>query len=415
VVSELFRREALDNRRERLLGDVVLTQPPSFWLWSGFAGVAVLLIVLMLVLGTYSRRENVAGFVRPDKGLIKVFAPQSGLLDTLHVEEGERIEAGALLFTVSTGRSGAAPEDVDALIVEELAAAREALKARRVERSELDSLEQGRLRERFSRLALEIDELERLVDIQAGRFDASDRQVARLAELGAGGFVSEADLIIARDGRANIELDLLEASRRLAEKRGELLDAGKLIEQLPLRSSLDLAEIDQQLSTIDQRILETGGRRSYTLRAPSAGRVTALQVTAGQRVREERPLLTILPDDTRFRADLFVPTRAIGFIESGQSVLLRYGAFPYQQFGLYEGTVDKVAETVLLPAELDVPVPVDEPVYRVSVRLDRQTVSAYGREFDLRAGMLLEASILLEGRSLGEWLLAPIYSLRGAL
>jgi len=397
------------------LGDVVLTQPPSFWLWSGFAGVAVLLIVLMLVLGTYSRRENVAGFVRPDKGLIKVFAPQSGLLDTLHVEEGERIEAGALLFTVSTGRSGAAPEDVDALIVEELAAAREALKARRVERSELDSLEQGRLRERFSRLALEIDELERLVDIQAGRFDASDRQVARLAELGAGGFVSEADLIIARDGRANIELDLLEASRRLAEKRGELLDAGKLIEQLPLRSSLDLAEIDQQLSTIDQRILETGGRRSYTLRAPSAGRVTALQVTAGQRVREERPLLTILPDDTRFRADLFVPTRAIGFIESGQSVLLRYGAFPYQQFGLYEGTVDKVAETVLLPAELDVPVPVDEPVYRVSVRLDRQTVSAYGREFDLRAGMLLEASILLEGRSLGEWLLAPIYSLRGAL
>jgi len=415
VVSELFRREALDNRRERLLGDVVLTQPPSFWLWSGFAGVAVLLIVLMLVLGTYSRRENVAGFVRPDKGLIKVFAPQSGLLDTLHVEEGERIEAGALLFTVSTGRSGAAPEDVDALIVEKLAAAREALKARRVERSELDSLEQGRLRERFSRLALEIDELERLVDIQAGRFDASDRQVARLAELGAGGFVSEADLIIARDGRANIELDLLEASRRLAEKRGELLDAGKLIEQLPLRSSLDLAEIDQQLSTIDQRILETGGRRSYTLRAPSAGRVTALQVTAGQRVREERPLLTILPDDTRFRADLFVPTRAIGFIESGQSVLLRYGAFPYQQFGLYEGTVDKVAETVLLPAELDVPVPVDEPVYRVSVRLDRQTVSAYGREFDLRAGMLLEASILLEGRSLGEWLLAPIYSLRGAL
>jgi len=397
------------------LGDVVLTQPPSFWLWSGFAGVAVLLIVLMLVLGTYSRRENVAGFVRPDKGLIKVFAPQSGLLDTLHVEEGERIEAGALLFTVSTGRSGAAPEDVDALIVEKLAAAREALKARRVERSELDSLEQGRLRERFSRLALEIDELERLVDIQAGRFDASDRQVARLAELGAGGFVSEADLIIARDGRANIELDLLEASRRLAEKRGELLDAGKLIEQLPLRSSLDLAEIDQQLSTIDQRILETGGRRSYTLRAPSAGRVTALQVTAGQRVREERPLLTILPDDTRFRADLFVPTRAIGFIESGQSVLLRYGAFPYQQFGLYEGTVDKVAETVLLPAELDVPVPVDEPVYRVSVRLDRQTVSAYGREFDLRAGMLLEASILLEGRSLGEWLLAPIYSLRGAL
>jgi len=415
VVSELFRREAINNRRERLWGEVVLVQPPSFWLLSGFAGLVVFLIVLMLVLGTYSRRENVTGFIRPDMGLLKVYAPQSGLLDTLHVGEGQQVAAGELLFTVTTGRSSTASEDVDALIVEELVAARDALEVRRTDRRRLDSLEQARQRERSSRLAYEVLELERLVGIHGGRFEASGLQLARLAGLIAGEFVSEADLIVARDEHASIELGLLEARRRLAEKRGDLVDAVQLLEQLPLQSSLDLADIGQQLSVIDQRILETGGRRSYKLRAPSAGRITALQVTAGQRVQVERPLLTILPDDASFRADLFVPTRAIGFIESGQSVLLRYGAFPYQQFGLYEGTVEKVAETVLLPVELDVPVPVDEPVYRVSVRLDRQTVSAYGREFDLRAGMLLEASILLEGRSLGEWLLAPIYSLRGTL
>ncbi len=119
--------------------------------------------------------------------------------------------------------------------------------------------------------------------------------------------------------------------------------------------------------------------------------------------------------DARFHADLFVPTRAIGFIEPGQSVLLRYSAFPYQQFGIHEGTVEKVTQTILLPNELDVPVQLEEPVYRVSVVPKEQTITAYGRELDLQAGMLLEASILLEGRSLGEWLLAPIYSLRGSL
>ena len=124
-------------------------------------------------------------------------------------------------------------------------------------------------------------------------------------------------------------------------------------------------------------------------------------------------MLTILPIDAEFKAELFIPTRAIGFIETGQTVLLRYNAFPYQRYGLYEGTIDNVSEVILSPEELHVPVKLEEPAYRVSVTLNKQEISAYGKQFNLQAGMLLEASIVLEGRSLGEWLLAPIYSLRG--
>jgi membrane fusion protein len=150
------------------------------------------------------------------------------------------------------------------------------------------------------------------------------------------------------------------------------------------------------------------------LRAPSSGRVTAIQANLGHRVTD-KPLLTILPADAQFKAELFIPTRAIGFIKPGQSVLLRYSAFPYQRFGLYKGTIDKVTEVILTPEELRVPVKLEEPVYRVSVTPEKQAITAYGRQFNLQAGMLLEASIILEGRSLGEWLLAPIYSLRGRI
>ena len=38
---------------------------------------------------------------------------------------------------------------------------------------------------------------------------------------------------------------------------------------------------------------------------------------------------------------------------------------------------------------------------------------AYGRPEPLRPGMLLEADILGERRKLHEWLLEPLYSLRG--
>jgi membrane fusion protein len=49
----------------------------------------------------------------------------------------------------------------------------------------------------------------------------------------------------------------------------------------------------------------------------------------------------------------------------------------------------------------------------VTVALDAQSVKAYGEEFPLQAGMLLDADIWLERRKLYQCLLDPIYSVMG--
>jgi membrane fusion protein len=58
---------------------------------------------------------------------------------------------------------------------------------------------------------------------------------------------------------------------------------------------------------------------------------------------------------------------------------------------------------------------VKEPVYRVDVKLERQSVAALGNEIALRPGMLVNADILLERRTLLEWLFEPVLQLRGRL
>jgi membrane fusion protein len=58
---------------------------------------------------------------------------------------------------------------------------------------------------------------------------------------------------------------------------------------------------------------------------------------------------------------------------------------------------------------------VKEPVYRVDVKLERQHVIALGKEIALRPGMLVNADILLERRTLLEWLFEPVLQLRGRL
>jgi membrane fusion protein len=54
-----------------------------------------------------------------------------------------------------------------------------------------------------------------------------------------------------------------------------------------------------------------------------------------------------------------------------------------------------------------------EPVYRITVKLKRQTVTAYGQPVPLQAGMQLEADVELETRRLYEWVLDPLYTLTG--
>jgi len=123
--------------------------------------------------------------------------------------------------------------------------------------------------------------------------------------------------------------------------------------------------------------------------------------------------MTILPQGGRLEAHLFVPTSAIGFVEVGQEVRLLYGAFDYRQFGVHVGTVTEKSSAIFSPVDAQANIRLNEPTYRVTVRISKESVEAYGQQFPLQAGMLLSADIVLEKRSLIAWLLGPLTSLRG--
>ncbi|MCK6428581.1 MAG: HlyD family efflux transporter periplasmic adaptor subunit, partial [Burkholderiaceae bacterium] len=124
---------------------------------------------------------------------------------------------------------------------------------------------------------------------------------------------------------------------------------------------------------------------------------------------------TVLPKGSGLQAQLLVPTRAVGFVQPGNEVVMRYEAFPFQRFGQYRGTVQAVSRTVWTPGEKVGPMTVREPAYRVDVALERQTVSAGGQEIALRPGMLVNADILLEKRTVLEWIFEPVLELKGRL
>jgi membrane fusion protein len=142
--------------------------------------------------------------------------------------------------------------------------------------------------------------------------------------------------------------------------------------------------------------------------APISGRVTAVQTAPGRIVDGSAPLMTIIPDGSALHAEVYAPTRAVGFVSPGQEVRLLYDAFPYQRFGSFAGRVTGVSRTVLDPREIAAPVAAEEPVYRIEVALDRQAVDAFNQRLALQPGMTLSANLVLDRRSFAGWLFQPL-------
>ena len=127
------------------------------------------------------------------------------------------------------------------------------------------------------------------------------------------------------------------------------------------------------------------------------------------------------------QAQLFVPSGVVGYMQAGQPVLLRYQAFAYAKYGHQTGQVVRVTRTPLQASELAaLPLtglahkPADamgEPLYRVAVALDQQSVRAYDQaeRQPLAAGMQVEADVGLERRRLIEWMFEPLLGLAGRL
>ncbi len=179
-------------------------------------------------------------------------------------------------------------------------------------------------------------------------------------------------------------------------------------------------EIEQK--TIEQQLIHARSSLEHTIRASEDGLISNAIAVKGDRVTMDKALCTIIPEGAILEGIMFVHSRNIGFIHVGQTILLKYDAYPYQNFGLYKGKIVNIAESALSQKEYDFPVlpNMDNPYildsyYRVVVELDKQTVRAYGKLSHLNAGMTFIGEIIGEKRKIWQWILEPIYTLRGSL
>ncbi|MBV9568445.1 MAG: HlyD family efflux transporter periplasmic adaptor subunit, partial [Hyphomicrobiales bacterium] len=342
-----------------------------------------------------------------------VLAPRAGTITELLVTEGDNVGENQVLFRVVSEETNAAGTGSETAILQTIRQQKGILEDQIRNETAHAHSEVERLNAQIQGLGLELAEVESQRKLQAERARQSRALIERIAPLKDRGVVSVFEFQNRQQSALAEEQSLASLDERLLGKRAEMKQAQLALERQPIDAADRLANLQRNLSDLAAREVETEGRRSYIVRAPLAGRVTSILAAAGHTADPKVPQLSIVPADSHFEVELFVPARAIGFIEKGQPVRLLYDAFPFQRFGTYRGTIASVAATMLAPNEMPEPMAtLKEPAYRVKVALERQTVTAFAREVTLQPDMTLRADIILEKRSMLDWLLEPLMSAR---
>jgi membrane fusion protein len=408
----LFRPAAVAAQRHDWRGDIVLTRAWSFAVLAAFLAAVAGALVLFAYFGSYTAHATLRGRLVVEQGVVEVASSAPGTIVERRAVEGRRVSAGETLYVVSSERF---PHGGTATTGEEIGAQLERRRASLVGQiastAALESTERAALAARRAALAAELDSLGEALAAERRRLELATAAAERYARMRALGFVAEEQAAL-RKAALLEQQSRIEAMKRdragLARLEAEL--EGRLA-TLPIEYAHAIAELERAVAGTDLEIAENDARRASTVAAPAAGIVTAPTGEIAAPVERGQVLARIVPDDAVLTAELFAPSRAVGFVAAGGEVRLRYAAFPYQKFGQAPGTVVSVSEAPLAPVDAAARAAAREPVYRVVVALRSQTVTAYGAPRRLLPGMEVEADVLLEKRRLYEWALEPLYAL----
>lgn len=414
----LFRPQAVKNRKQRMHGDILLLPHIPHTLLLACLMVWTSLALIWLSMSHYARKETVSGWLEPPAGVVRLYPDNSGVIKKILITEGALVNQDQALMIIETEAQLSTGQQLSSQLLLEYESQRNLLEEDIKRTGTIYDGRNSDLIKKIKAAQQEFNMLSEQLQTTNHRYQLVLAQSNRVQKLQHEGYVSNSAIDEAIQNELSIKNEYQSLLRNQISQKNLIEQYQNQKSQLPDEAATDISQLQARLSDIKMKMTQLNGQSSRVLKASKAGVINNLQAREGQQIYlgSTIPLLTLIPQDEHLIANLLVPVRSAGFLELDQPINIRYDAFPYQKFGLYKGKILQISKTVLLPNELlNAPVPIQEPVYRITAQLAQPVVQAYGERFPLKPGMTLSADIHLSERSLLQWLLEPLYSLNGRI
>ncbi|MEN8140806.1 MAG: HlyD family efflux transporter periplasmic adaptor subunit [Thermodesulfobacteriota bacterium] len=321
-------------------------------------------------------------------------AVDGGVLASLHVKEGDRIEMGQVLAQLDQTKTRAAVLEIEGRLAA-LQAKANRLTAEVTEAQELKfsplvhafpdiaAVEKALFKQRRSGLTEELRTLK--VAVQLAREEAG-----LVAKLARSGDVNRSEVIRA-------ERALNEAAAKLVNRKNHFLEEARK----------ELTDLEDKI-TQNQQILAQRRQQlaDSVFSATLPGIVKNIRVTTvGGVLRAGEELLQIIPVNDRLIVESKVRPADIALVRPGLTATIRFDPFDYTLFGGVQGEVVYVSADTLKEKSVHG----EEIYYRVHVATKANpVVTTTGKQIDILPGMTAQLDIKTGQRSLMKFLLKPL-------
>jgi hemolysin D len=438
-------------------GIAILSADP----WPVLHALVYVMIALVLSASAWSffgRADVIVteqGSLAPASEIKRFYAPVDGELVNLYVAEGQPVAKGDVIARLNArGAVEAAGNAVQAqlkfenaerewrqfpdkkvLLEQKAASLRQAMELEERQHQKRTTVGTSKLveeeRAQLAEARTNVDETRRARDAAQGELDKFERVYSATS---GGGGVS----LLQVEGKKNAKL-AAENAYRLAQSRVSELEARQSQDLFQAEAQLDSSgeqlkklKLDyeaatNELATAEEKLrlqldaaraeAEAAARIRFEnidkdnfllILAPASGVVTELTSTQpGDKIQANTPLGGIAPSDSRSIVTVEIAENDRAFLREGLPVKLKFNAFPYQRYGVINGTLEYVSPATKPSAQTH------QPVYEARVSLERDYFKVGETQYPLRYGMMADVEIVVRERRLIDLALDPFRQIGG--
>jgi hemolysin D len=407
---QLSRKLLSEHEAEFLPAALALQEKPVSPAARLLAMVLVALVMVLMTwafLGRIDIIVNAAGKIIPSGYSKTIASLDVASVRALYVEEGQQVKEGDVLIELDTSASDA---ERDKATGERTMALLQVARAKAL----IAAIDGG-----------QVPQLPPIDDIPVEKWqdarmylDGQYRDyVAKLNRIAGSIERYRKDLLLATQRTEDYKALLLdhdvsqhswlEKEQARADLAGQLADAQN--QHRALIAETRRAAFDQltegskiAAASLQDALRSDAHSKLLQLTSPVSGTVQQLDVhTVGGVVPAAKPLMQIVPEETRVEVEAFLANKDVGFVQEGQIVEVKIDAFDYTKYGTVSGKVTHVSRDAISDEKKGL-------IYSTKIALDNSAISVDGKPRHLSAGMSVNVEIKTGDRRIIEYILGPL-------
>lgn len=419
----LFRQEAINYQKAKWMGKALLIKGCSAWLVFLLSIIFIIVLILAVIFGTYTRRINVPGEITTQPRAINLFSTQQGFIINSHVKVGDKVKKGDPIYELDVSQTTQLGNVTQKTI--------ESINNQIKNISEIIETLKENKQITLNALKQQIDEY--------NKFHQDSLLLVKNAEKGMSEMYESMQNYADYQKKGLINNEQFNNQRYLYYQQqnsyqflqNQIIQENLSIIQLNSELVTKIADFDNkiseyqfQLNALQRQLTEVNAKGTLIISAPSDGRIESLSVTDGQMVKADDSLAQLIPANTdSYYLVLWAPNESVPYISVNDKINIRYEAYPYQKFGQFSGKIMSISKVPASSQEMSTysssPLSQNninyQAYYKVMVSLDKQQMAKFNNKIKLTNGMKADITLFLEKRPIYQWMLSPFYDIQKSI